>query len=123
MKNFLIFFLILLVSCGQDFNSNTFDQSRYASNIDANSPAGQRFLAAYNLIDSKCTNCHLGYHNSYAGYTTSDDWINNGLVVAGNFEASQLRNTLKNYGGDMPLQGSQFSDAEIEILQDWIDQL
>jgi hypothetical protein len=75
------------------------------------------------LIDSKCTSCHLGYHNSYSVYTTTDYWINNGLIVAGDFASSTLRNTLKNYGGDMPLQGSQFSDAEIEILQDWIDNL
>jgi mono/diheme cytochrome c family protein len=123
MKVLIGLFLLVLFSCGQDFNSNTFDESRYASNISANTAEGQRFLAAYNLIDSKCTSCHLGYHNSYSGYTTTDDWINNGLIVAGDFASSTLRNTLKNYGGDMPLQGSQFSDAEIEILQDWIDNL
>lgn len=119
----LLILVIFLTSCGQDFNSHTFDESRYGSLGIVSDAEGSNFVNAYNLIQTKCTDCHLGYHNDYAAYTTSQDWIDNNLVVAGDFDNSPIRAVLKNYGGDMPLQGTKFSDEEITTLQTWINSL
>lgn len=115
--------LFLLVSCGQGFNSNSFDEQKYRSTLDTSTPAGQRFADAYAVIQNNCINCHSGRHDNYSFYKTSDDWINNGLINAGDFENSFIIRRLKNFGGDMPQGGSNLSDDEIESLQDWIDNL
>lgn len=113
----------LLLSCGQSYNSNSFDKEKYKNQIDITSPEGKRFFLAYSVIKDKCISCHTGYHNSYSGYTKSSDWTSIGLVSAGDYDGSFLKNKLKNYGGNMPASGSELSDIEIAYLQDWVDQL
>ena len=122
MKYFLMFFL---VSCGQNYNSNSFDADRYGPEveIDISSPEGSRFAAAYNLLDSQCIKCHDGTHSFWAGFTTEQDWIDVGYVNAGDFDNSFIIKRLKNYGSDMPQGGQELTDNEIEILQEWINNL
>lgn len=116
-----ILLLLLVISCGQNYNSNTFDKDIYQEvTIDVTSPEGERFYQAFNVIKDKCISCHTGYHNSYANYTTDAEWTASGLIVAGDYEGSFLRNKLKNYGGNMPASGSELSDSEIAYLEDWI---
>lgn len=111
---------LLITSCGQDFNSNSFDSQRYGNTgIDNTTPFGK----AFNVIQTKCINCHTGYHNIYSGYTTSQAWINAGLINANDFGGSPLIIKLINYGGNMPQGGSQLSTTEITYLQDWINGL
>ncbi|MCO4794132.1 MAG: cytochrome c [Bacteriovoracaceae bacterium] len=123
MKRLIILFF-LISSCGQDFNSNTFDKERYGNTgIDTSTPAGLRFSKAYNVVQTNCSSCHTGYHNIYSGYTTSQAWVDAGLVVAGDFTGSFIIQKLKNYGGNMPGGASQLSESEINYLSDWISNL
>lgn len=124
MNKFLLIFLFLISACGQDYNSNSFDETRFGSgNIDTSSPAGQRLAAAFNIIQTNCISCHSNYHSFYGTYTTDELWLNSGLVVAGDFEGSFLIQNLKNYGGSMPQGGSQLSSEQIEVLREWIEAL
>lgn len=122
MKKYL-FLLIFLVSCGQDYNSNYFDSLKYSDSLGDGTPAGERFQAAYNILASNCISCHTGYHNSYSSFRTSSDWIDNGLVVQGDFENSFLVRKLKNYGGTMPQGGSSLGGSEMELIKVWIENL
>lgn len=123
MKYWGIFLVFLLFSCGQDYNSNSFDEQKYNTKIETDSPEGLRFYNAYNVINSKCISCHTSYHNGYANYTTSEKWIESGLVTANDFENSFLILKLKNYGGSMPQGGSELSSEQITYLKDWIEGL
>lgn len=120
----LFFLALFLIGCGQDFNSNSFDREKYGTTgIDTSTPAGLRLSKAYNVMATNCTSCHTGYHNIYASYTTNQQWIDAGLVVAGDFNGSFLIQKLQNFGGNMPQGGSQLGESEITNLQEWIDNL
>lgn len=126
MKNKLLltfFFSFLFYSCGQDYNSNSFDKDKFSNDIDVSTPAGQQFAQAYSVIELNCISCHTGYHSTYASYKTSADWVSAGLVNAGDFENSYLILKLKNYGGNMPLSGSELSSDDIATLRSWIESL
>lgn len=119
-----LFVLFFLIGCGQDFNSNSGDESFSAVNgIDTSTPAGQRLDAAYTVLKNECMSCHTGYHNSWNSYKTDTAWINAGLVSAGSPAASTVYNRLKNVGGDMPLLNPQISEVERQALDAWITQL
>lgn len=121
VMSFLFLLVVLLISCGQSYNSNSFDDQKYKKvQIDNSTPEGQRFALAYNVIKTKCISCHNGYHNSYANYTTDSAWSSSGLIVPGDFAGSFLRNKLKNFGGTMPSSGSNLTDQEVGYLEDWI---
>ncbi|TNE95422.1 MAG: hypothetical protein EP326_15170 [Deltaproteobacteria bacterium] len=120
MKYISLIVLFLLTSCGQDYNSNSFDRQRYGNTgIDNTTPFGK----AFNVIQTNCINCHTGYHNIYSNYTTSQAWVNSGLVKANDFAGSPLIIKLINYGGNMPQGGSQLGQTEINYLNDWITNL
>ena len=118
--------LLILISCGQDFNSNSFDKEIYgagAQDIDTTTPDGQRFLKAFKIIEDKCLSCHLNTHNYYATLTSSQDWITFNLIEKGNFANSRIIEELKNYDGDMPQGGSELSQQDIDYLRDWIENI
>lgn len=118
-----ILLLLLLISCGQDYNSNSFDEEKYNTKIETTSPEGLRFYNAYNVISTKCVSCHTSYHNSYASYKTSQHWLDSGLITANDFDNSFLILKLKNYGGSMPQGGAELSSDQITYLRDWIEGL
>lgn len=121
IRNFLLVFV--LVSCGQDFNSSSFDESKFLDvGIDVSTPEGQRFFKAYQLIDAKCTSCH-NYHDQLSSYTTSDDWVAAGYVSPGDFTGSLLVQRLQFSGSNMPLGSSGLNTSEIDTLRDWIEGL
>jgi hypothetical protein len=117
-----IFILLLSASCGQSFNSNSGDEGQYApiSGIDDSTPEGARFLAAYKAYkNNSCFACH-----SWADYKSSEQWLNNNLVVSGNLAQSKVYTTLRNVGGTMPPSPlPQMSAAEISSIEAWINGL
>lgn len=125
MKIFITLPLLFFTSCGMNYNSNTFDDVKYgpAPSFDPQTPAEERFVAAYNLLDSQCIQCHEGEHDAWAAWTTSEDWVNQGYVTEGDFSGSILISSLKNYSGNMPKGSSALTDEEIQILRDWIENL
>ena len=116
----ILFCLLIFSSCGQNFNSNSNDQGQYATvKIDTSSPAGERFAAAYKVIQVNCMACH-----SWNSYDTSDKWIQSGYVIQADYSHSLLMTRLKNNGGDMPKSpNGALKTSEITILQDWITNL
>lgn len=120
--NKLIFLLFLgltlfgLSSCGQDFNSSSSDQVQYGSGLDASTPLG----GAYNVMKERCFQCHSAWGN----YTTNQAWIDSRLIVARDWNNSILRNSLKNFSGDMPPSpNSALTSEEVNKLQVWVNGL
>lgn len=119
----VILAILFLTSCGQDYNSNAFDKLKYSGSLSVGSPEEERLVAAYSVIEKNCISCHNGYHNNYSSYKSSDNWVETGLVVPGDFENSFLVKKLKNYGGTMPQGGASLGSSEIEAIQSWIENL
>jgi hypothetical protein len=112
-----------MASCGQDFNTSTFDESKFSlAEIDRSTPKGERFFQAYQLLDARCTSCH-DYHDKLANWTKSEDWIAGSYVTPGNFEGSKLVQRLQFSGSNIPLGSSALSSEDIAILRNWIEGL
>jgi mono/diheme cytochrome c family protein len=117
--------IIALSSCGQSFNSNTSDFALIASNF-CTDQSNARLCAANEILQTKCANCHTDdIHANWTTYSTDAQWIASGSnrVVPGNADASTIITKLKNYGGNMPDQAPELTDAEAQALRDWIDAL
>lgn len=114
--------ILFLVSC-QTFNSNTADEAKYAEIVLENNP---EFRAAYQVLQNRCINCHMGSHNTWATYVNSQLWINAGEVIAGNSVDSKLVRRIINSGesqSDMPPVGGSLPTDEYQSIKDWIDGL
>jgi cytochrome c5 len=113
---------LLLVGCGQTFNSNTSDSGLIPllACSEFGTAAGDRYCAAQTIIQDKCVNCHSGYHDQWAAFTNDANWKTSGRVVAGSTAGSSLITRLKNQGGDMPADNPQISDANYRTLIDWV---
>lgn len=121
MKKVILGFVLCLFfsSCGQSTNSNSYDEF-----LDfAIDPSNVKLAKAFNVVNSKCLNCHTGYHNRWKSFNTDAKWIESGVISAGNANASILMNKLKNDGGNMPIGGANLTEDEYEILKDWINNL
>ncbi len=118
-KLFIIFFAILLSSCGQDYNSNYNDRGTYA---DIGIPPGDPLYTPYVILQNKCFSCHS---SEWQNYKTSAQWVTAGLVTAGNYNISKLKVNLKNYsGGTMPPDPtSPLTSTELDTLKTWINNL
>jgi hypothetical protein len=93
-KFFALFFLLILCSCGQDYNSNYNDRGTYA---DIGIPPGTPLYDSYLIFRNKCFACH-----QWKDYTTSQAWV----------------------GGTMPPDPySQLTTAELETVRNWINSL
>lgn len=115
----LLFLVLILSGCGQDYNSNYGDYGQYSpvEGIDSSTPEGTRLLAAYKVMQAKCFQCH-----QWSTYKTSAQWVSAGLVVAGNSSGSDVYTILKNNGGNMPPDPiAQLSSEEVNSIQTWID--
>lgn len=108
--------LLFFGACGQDYNSNSGDGA--VSSVDC-STASAEFCAATAVLQSRCFSCHT----DMAGYTTSQDYINSGRVVASDTVSSTIINRLINAGSTMPLGGSALPAAEYNALVDWVNSL
>ncbi len=81
------------------------------------------FLAAKELIDSKCVSCHTSYHNSWKN-SSEKSLIDSRYIVAGKPVESKLYQSLFNGGINtgslMPKEDSEFSEEEKKVILDWI---
>jgi uncharacterized membrane protein len=119
MRYGLYFVLILYsVSCGQVYNSNTFDQYTYSSS-GITDPV---FSAAYDVLKARCMTCHPN-HSGWAAFTTVEQWTTTGRVIAGSAATSPIISRLKNYGGDMPTTAGPIPADELAALETWINSL
>lgn len=115
----------LLSSCGQSFNSHTSDYLLVASNY-CTDQSNTKLCQANEVIQTKCTSCHEGYHDSWGAYNTDDAWKKSGNIVAGNAAASLIVTRLKLYGtgnADMPKGAGALTQAEYDKIKNWIDGL
>ena len=129
MKELLLIIITILLasSCGQDYNSNSFDDLLYAGSSCSGDAAEVRFCEAFTIIKDKCVSCHSGWHDSYATFDTSQKWIDAGLIVSNDATNSQLMTRIKGYGtgasATMPLNSSELTQSEKDTLEAWIDGL
>jgi len=125
--NLLLLLFLLIYSCGQDYNSNSFDDLIYADSSCSGSAADIRFCQSFNIIKDRCISCHTGWHNSFATFTDTQSWIDAGLIVPNDASASLLMTRIRGYGvtpsANMPPNGSEISKAERDALEAWIDGL
>lgn len=120
MRLTALLLLIFFVGC-QDYNSNTYDKTRYGKVTLTGSPD---FEAAYYIIQQRCTNCHTStIHNPWASYTNEQDWIDKGYVAKGDPDGSRLIFRIFNYGStqsDMPRDLGPLPNDEYQQLVDWV---
>ena len=115
---------LILVSCYQEINSNSFDDSYSSTNgIDTSTPNGKRLSTAYNVLKDKCMSCHTGYHNKWIDFTTDTKWIDSGLIQPNNAFSSDIITRLKNMGGNMPKDNPQIPEKDFDDLVLWIDDI
>ena len=122
INNIFFCLLLLLSSCGQTFNSNTNDTGLVALGAcsEAGTTAGDRYCAAEAIIQSRCINCHSGYHDQWSTWKNDAAWKTSGRVVAGSTAGSTLITRLKNQGGNMPADAPQMADTEYQTLIEWV---
>lgn len=105
----------LLGACLQTQNSSSQDADQFEEQPTGN-PA---FLAARTVIANNCADCH-GYHNQ-----TEEELISTNFVIPGDPENSMIFYRIKNSSGsqgpkNMPQTG-ELTEAELQIIFDWID--
>ena len=126
MRLSLLPLILLLTSC-EDYNSNSADKIKYDNTPQAEQSGGDpNFAGAFSVIKSRCVNCHSGYHNSWASYTTNEDWLASGLVNRGDPDNSRLIRRIINSGSpgaNMPLGQGRLPDSEYQLLRKWITEI
>lgn len=118
VKLFLIILLASFIGC-QDYNSNTFDEDRYGP---TDLVGGPEFIKAYPILQKKCMSCH--YHAQWSAYKNQADWVNQGRVVEGDKDNSDVINRIINYGANfsnMPQGQGPLSASEYATLVDWVE--
>ncbi len=121
MKVFSLLSIFLLVAC-QDYNSSSSDRFKYGP-VELENNA--EFRKAYPVIQSRCVSCH-NYHDEWAAYTTSAQYINAGLIVRQDPTGSRFIRYIQNSGlnpATMPLNDGPLPTDEYQILVDWINGL
>lgn len=121
-KFFTLLMIVMVVSCMQNLNSNSNDDSFVAQPAFDSTPEGQRYSAAMAVVQNKCISCH----GAWSAYTTEAAWIASALVVKNNSLVSPLYNRNKGSGGggtkNMPPVGNLSTD-ELNALASWIDEM
>lgn len=124
MKAIILLTSLLLTGACQDYNSNSADRIKYGPVVlDESDP---NFARAYNIISSKCINCHTGYHNNWAELKNNDAWLDYGILLRGDPNNSMFIQRIINYGGtssNMPFGGSPLSNSDYQHLTKWIEEM
>lgn len=108
--------LLGLMSCGQNYNSNTNDNGGELGIDCATAPA---LCEAYTAMrDNHCFECH-----GWSGYRTDAAWISSGLVSKNDPANSRLITKLKNAGGNMPQNFSPMTSSEYTAVRTWIQNM
>lgn len=117
---FILSFLILS-SC-ERIVVNSSENDELIASV-ANLPGRENFKLIVNTIISKCASCHT--HQAWYGYGETD-YVTMDLITPGTYTTSKIYYRLSNSTeGDGPKNmpqggGASFTDAEIEILKNWI---
>ncbi|MBK24569.1 MAG: hypothetical protein CME70_11295 [Halobacteriovorax sp.] len=124
MRFAILLYLLVASSCIQSDNSNTFDRA-FSENIgiDRSTPKGERLYQAYIVLKENCMSCHTGYHNDWNSNKTDQGWISSGQIEPNDSYSSSLVIRLKNIGGNMPKDKPQISEAEFDLITNWIDNI
>lgn len=127
-KKVLLFLSLSLTfisaGCGNVLNSNSFDEALYGATP---SSGTAEFLAAKDILDSKCINCHTGFHASWASWDEAD-YITFGRVVAGDPSNStvytKIRGNEFDGAGNMPeAPAPDLTAGELLIIRTWIESI
>ena len=115
----------ILSSCGQTFNSNTSDNLLLPSSY-CEDQTKTLLCDANEVLQTKCTSCHSGDHNTWGTWDTDEEWLENGRVIAGNPAGSPIISRLKVYGTgntNMPQDDAALTQEEYDKLEAWINSL
>ena len=118
---FLLLSVLALASGCQDYNSNTFDGERYRR-VTLTGSAG--FTPAYYVLQQRCASCH--FHSEWGGYTSEQDWIDEGYVTKQDPDSSRVIFRIINHGGtdaNMPLGLGPIPNDEYQDLVDWVENI
>jgi uncharacterized membrane protein len=119
-----IFFILLIFSSCQDYNSNSGDKGRYGP-IELNE-SDPNFRKAYFIIQDRCVSCHDHKHDRWSEFKSNADWVADGLVIAGQPGTSELIVRIVNTGevsSNMPPAGGSMPDAEYNALVKWVTEI
>jgi uncharacterized membrane protein len=111
--------LLSPLACGKVYNSSTYDATIYGS-----ASGSVKFLAAKEIIKTSCANCHThASHQAWAGMS-EQDFITQGLVLAGDLSGSTLYTKIlgnrTSTPGNMPDGGTPLTATELTTIEDWI---
>jgi mono/diheme cytochrome c family protein len=111
--------LLAPLGCGKVYNSSTYDAKTYGS-----ADGSAQFLAAQAIIKSNCASCHTRpSHQAWAGYS-ENDYINQGLIKAGNLSGSTLYTKIlgnrTSTPGNMPDGGTPLTSDQLTAIENWI---
>jgi hypothetical protein len=106
--------ITLISSCVQSYNSNYGDKATYG---DIGIDSSTNLYFAYKVIQSKCLPCH----STWKDYKTSQQWIDEGLIVSGSPTSSSIYTNLSNVGGSMPKDPYEsLTTEELAYIREWI---
>ena len=126
-SNSLVLLLILFLLSCETKNSNSFDDVLYG---DGGQMIDTELSAAFAILKRDCMSCH-NRHSEWANYTTSEDWVNAGLIFPGEPENSFLLHRIINTPvseasgsiQNMPQGGSALDPDDYQALRDWISNI
>jgi hypothetical protein len=115
-----IFILLLLVSCIPR-NSGPSDSNDFIPGGNTNSGESQVSINAKNTIRSKCIGCH----GNFSSFSSDQDFIRAGLVVAGSPSRSKIfiRVSGTSGGPQMPKNQRSLEGGQISDIRFWIEQM
>ncbi|MDA8792018.1 cytochrome c [Bacteriovoracaceae bacterium] len=112
--------LMVLTGCNQQTYNSSSGDAELESVTCSGSGAALRWCLAQQVILNQCVNCHTNYHSNYADFS-SEDFVDNDLILPGNSDDSTLFQYLINEGGTMPKDGSALNDADYDAILNWIE--
>lgn len=116
----LTILLIVFNGCKQQTYNSSSGDAELETDSCTGSGATLRWCLAQQVILNQCVNCHTNYHADYATFT-SEDFVDNDLILPGNSDESTLFQYLINEGGTMPKDGSALNDEDYNAIKDWIE--
>ena len=116
--------IFLLVSCYQQSNSNTADQS---IGVEIDASEGARFQQAFQVLNAECIQCHTSRHQDWGRLIRESDWVSDGLVVAGDSNNSWIVKRIHSCGNtdegaQMPI-GDLLTKEECDAITNWINNI
>jgi len=114
--------LSFFASCFQQSNSDTSD------GVKVSAGQNETFVSAFNVLVTRCIDCHTGDHNDWAELTTETQWAGLSDITPGNSDNSLLVERIHgcgaiDTGNQMPKGAERLTADECKKITDWIDSL